>query len=458
MFGTVVMEIDDEAFEDYLTEVKKEKGYKSDTELSAADWKAVTARYKEIFKAETGRDFPTDASEQLKLASEAVFRSWNGKRAVDYRNAAGISHDLGTAVNVVTMVFGNMGETSGTGVAFTRDPATGERVLYGDYLMNAQGEDVVAGIRNTSPIAEMKNELPKAFTQFVDITESLEKHYHEMQDVEFTIEQGKLWMLQTRDGKRTARSAIRIAVEMAGEGLISKEQAVLRVSPNQVDQLLHPQFDDRAKQEAIDNETILATGVNASPGAAVGVAAFDADTAEEWGKSGRLVILIRPETNPDDVHGMLASKGILTQHGGATSHAAVVARGIGLPCVAGCEAMRVDVDKHQATVGDILVKEGDVLSIDGGTGEVFLGELATIEAALEEQEDLQTLLGWADEFRRLGVWANADYPRDAQRARNYGAEGIGLCRTEHMFFDPGRNRRRAPDGARQVAAFPAERL
>jgi pyruvate,orthophosphate dikinase len=435
MFGSVVMGIDDEAFEDFLTEYKKEHGYKLDTELNADDWKTVTAKFKEVFEAETGRPFPPDASEQLRLASEAVFKSWNGRRAIDYRNAAGISHNLGTAVNVQTMVFGNMGENSGTGVAFTRDPATGERELFGDYLINAQGEDVVAGIRTPSPIAELGDEMPAVYDQFADIVENLEQHYHEMQDVEFTIEQGKLWMLQTRDGKRTARSAIRIAVEMADEGLITKEQAVLRVSPGQVDQLLHPQFDVVAKQAAVDEGKVLATGVNASPGAAVGVAAFDADLAEEWSKAGKDVIMVRPETKPDDVHGMLASKGILTSRGGATSHAAVVARQFGIPCVSGAEALAIDLNTREMRVGEMVIKEGEVISIDGGTGEVFPGEMPTVEPDFDKETYLRTLLEWADEFKKLGVRANADYPHDAERARSYGAKGIGLCRTEHMFFE-----------------------
>ncbi|GAB4437727.1 MAG: pyruvate, phosphate dikinase [Anaerolineae bacterium] len=435
MFGSVVMGIEDEAFEDYLTELKEKKGYKSDTELTAEEWKEVTAKFKEIFKAHTGREFPSEASEQLKLAAEAVFKSWNGKRAIDYRNAAGISHDLGTAVNVQTMVFGNMGDNSGTGVAFTRDPATGERVLYGDYLINAQGEDVVAGIRNTSPIAHLGEEMPEAYKQFTSITAQLEKHYREMQDVEFTIERGKLWMLQTRDGKRTARATIRIAVEMAEEGLITREQAVMRVRPADVDQLLHPQFDVAAKKDAVDQGKVLAVGVNASPGAAVGVAAFDADLAEEWGKAGKDVIMVRPETKPDDVHGMLAAKGILTSRGGATSHAAVVARQFGIPCVSGAEALKIDVNKRQLSVNNVVIKEGEVLSIDGGTGEVFPGAMPTVEPDFEKEEYLRTLLEWADGFKRLGVRANADYPHDARRARSYGAKGIGLTRTEHMFFE-----------------------
>ncbi|MBN1287877.1 MAG: pyruvate, phosphate dikinase, partial [Anaerolineae bacterium] len=436
MFGSVVMGIDDEHFDEHLDTYKKEKGYKQDTELNAGDWKAITAKYKAVFAEQTGQEFPADASAQLRLASEAVFKSWNGARAVAYREFEGIPHDLGTAVNVVTMVFGNMGDTSGTGVAFTRNPATGEKKLYGDYLMNAQGEDVVAGIRTPSDISEMGQELPDAFTQFVDITKKLEKHYREMQDVEFTIEQGKLWMLQTRNGKRTPRSAIRIAVEMAEEGLIGKEEAVLRVTPKQADFLLHPQFDENAKRQAVEAGRLISDdGVNASPGAAVGKTAFDADLAAEWGKAGEKVIMVRPETKPDDVHGMIASQGILTSRGGATSHAAVVARQFGIPCVSGAESIQIDLVARTAAVGDKVFKEGDVISIDGTTSEVFLGEIPTVEPDFEKETYFRKLLDWADELKKLGVRANADYPRDAERARAYGAKGIGLCRTEHMFFE-----------------------
>lgn len=434
MFGTVVMGIEDEAFEDYLTEVKKRRNLTSDTQLNADDWKNITTQFKKIYQDHVGRPFPQDPLEQLRLSIEAVFKSWNGKRAVDYRNAAGIAHDLGTAVNVQTMVFGNMGNSSGTGVAFTRNPATGENVLFGDFLMNAQGEDVVAGIRTPSPIVQLKSENPEVYEEFVEIGQKLERHYRDMQDVEFTIEQGKLWMLQTRDGKRTARAAVRIAVEMAEEGLISREEAVKRVSPSQVSQLLHPQFDPMAKQNAYDNGRLIGTGVNASPGAAVGVVAFDADLAEKWGKAGQSVIMVRPETKPDDVHGMLASKGILTSRGGATSHAAVVARQFGVPCVAGAEELEVDVRGRVMTVDSVAVREGDVLSIDGGTGEVFLGEIPTVEPEFDRENFLQKLLGWSDSIRRLNIYANADYPADARRAREYGARGVGLCRTEHMFF------------------------
>jgi pyruvate,orthophosphate dikinase len=435
MFGSVVLGISDEAFEDVLDELKEERGITSDTDLTADDWKELTEIFKKIVNEHMGFDFPQDPNEQLKLATEAVFKSWFGKRAVDYRNAAGIAHDLGTGVNIVTMVFGNMGWESGTGVAFTRDPANGENVLYGDYLLNAQGEDVVAGIRNTKKIDELGADLPEAYAQFEDICDKLEQHYREMQDVEFTIENRKLWMLQTRDGKRTAKSAIKIAVDMANEGLISREEAVMRVKPSDVDTLLHPQFDMEAKGQAAAEGKRLAKGVNASPGAAVGMVAFDADLAEEWGKGGKDVIMVRPFTKPDDVHGMLAAKGILTSEGGATSHAAVVARQFGVPCVVGASDVSIDLERRQMTANGVLVKEGEWLSIDGTSGEAFVGQIPTVEPKFEEETDLITLLSWADGFRRLEVWANADYPDDAARARGFGAQGIGLCRTEHMFFE-----------------------
>lgn len=454
MFGAVVLGIPDEAFEHPLAEYKRKKGARTDTDLSAEDWKALTGAFKAVIREHKGFDFPQDPYEQLRLATEAVFKSWNGRRAVDYRNAAGIAHDLGTAVNIQTMVFGNMGYDSGTGVAFTRDPANGEKKIYGDYLLNAQGEDVVAGIRNTEKIENLGNDLPEAYREFLEICERLEQHYTDMQDVEFTIERGKLWMLQTRTGKRTAKAEVTIAVEMANEGLISKEKAVLRVTPNQVDTLLHPQFDFNAKIEASETGRLYASGVNASPGAAVGQAYFDADTAERMAKEeGREVIMVRPFTKPDDVHGMLASKGILTSEGGATSHAAVVARQFGVPCVVGAAIIRIDLERRLMEVDGKVVKEGDWISVDGSSGEVFLGQMPTIAPSLEEQTDLLTLLDWADEIaarqgirqvpegwpsRGLQVWANADYPKDAQRARSYGAVGIGLCRTEHMFFEPER--------------------
>jgi pyruvate,orthophosphate dikinase len=454
MFGSVVLGIEDEAFEDVLEAYKHNKGAKNDTELTAEDWKTLTAEFKKIVREHKGFDFPQDPLEQLGLATEAVFKSWNGKRAIDYRNAAAISHDLGTAVNIVTMVFGNMGWDSGTGVAFTRNPATGEKKLYGDYLLNAQGEDVVAGIRNTEPIANMVNDLPEAYHQFIDIVENLERHYKEMQDVEFTIEHGRLWMLQTRNGKRTAKAAVTIAVDMANEELISKEEAIKRVTPEQVDTLLHPQFDPTEKISAEADGRMYAKGVNASPGAAVGQIYFDADTTERMSKEEhQQVIMVRPFTKPDDVHGMLAAKGILTSEGGATSHAAVVARQFGVPCVVGASEIRIDLENRTMRSGDTVVKEGEWISVDGTSGEVFLGQIPTMAPSLEEQTDLLTLLTWADELcgtpgirqapdgwptRGLQVWANADYPADARRARSYGAQGIGLCRTEHMFFEPER--------------------
>ena len=451
MFGEVVLNIPDEAFEDPMDAYKQKRGIKSDTELTAEDWKNLVEMFKTVVKDHMGFDFPQDPHDQLRLATEAVFKSWNGKRAVDYRNAAGIRHDLGTAVNIQTMVFGNMGWDSGTGVAFTRNPATGDKELYGDYLLNAQGEDVVAGIRNTKKIADLVDEMPAAFKEFQDICDKLELHYREMQDVEFTIEKNKLWMLQTRTGKRTAKSAVKIAVDMANEGLITREEAVLRVRPEDVDTLLHPQFDIKAMDEVRGSGGVFASGVNASPGAAVGQVYFDADTAERMAKEeGQDVIMVRPFTKPDDVHGMLASKGILTSEGGATSHAAVVARQFGVPCVVGAAMIRLDLEKRIMTVDDQVVKEGEWISVDGTSGEVFLGKIATISPTLDEQTDLLTLLTWADEISStpgirsapkgwpttgLQVWANADYPADARRARSYGAQGIGLCRTEHMFFE-----------------------
>jgi pyruvate,orthophosphate dikinase len=451
MFGSVVLGISDEAFEGPLHEYKEKKNVIADTDLTAEDWKAITESFKSVVKEHRASGFPQDPYEQLRLATEAVFGSWNGKRAVDYRNAAGIAHDLGTAVSIQTMVFGNMGWDSGTGVAFTRDPANGEKKMYGDYLLNAQGEDVVAGIRNTEKIEKLVDVMPSVYQEFMEITDRLEHHYKDMQDVEFTIERGKLWMLQTRNGKRTAKAEVSIAVDMVNEGLISKDQAIMRVTPSQVDTWLHPRFDDPAKIEARQNERVLATGVNASPGAAVGQVYFDADTAEKMAKElGQDVIMVRPFTKPDDVHGMLAAKGILTSEGGATSHAAVVARQFGVPCVVGAAAIRIDLEKRQMTVKGEVIKEGAWISVDGTSGEVFDGKMPTISPTLDEQTDLLTLLNWADEIcatpgirkapegwptRGLQVWANADYPKDAQRARSYGAVGIGLCRTEHMFFE-----------------------
>jgi pyruvate,orthophosphate dikinase len=449
-FGKVVLDISDEAFEEALDEMKEKVGAKQDVDLTTEDLKTLSGEYKEIVEKHTGKPFPQDPYDQLALATEAVFRSWNGKRAVDYRNHEGIPHDLGTAVNIVTMVFGNMGNTSGTGVAFTRNPSTGEKKIYGEYLINAQGEDVVAGIRTPQKVEVMANELPEAYQQFQDICGILEKHYKDMQDVEFTIENGKLWMLQTRNGKRTAASAIKIAVDLANEGLISKEDAIKRVTPDNVNSLLHPQFDPAAKTAAAKEGKLLAKGVNASPGAAVGKAYFDADLAEEKAKEGP-VVMVRPFTKPDDVHGMIAAKGILTSEGGATSHAAVVARQFGKPCVVGAAEIKIDMEGRKFTANGVTVKEGDWISVDGGTGEAFLGQIPTVAPKFEEQTDLITLLKWADEIaakpgsrvpgknnsptRGLMVWANADYPADARRARSFGAQGIGLCRTEHMFFE-----------------------
>ncbi len=454
MFGTTVFNVDDEVFEHPMAEYKTQKGYKLDVEMTAEDWKALAAIFKEEYKKHIGSDFPQDVYKQLELATQAVFESWMGKKAIDYRKATNISDDLGTAVNIVTMVFGNMGEDSGTGVAFTRNPSTGEKKMMGEYLLNAQGEDVVAGIRNADPIEHLVTQMPAAYNEFMDITAKLEKHYKDMQDVEFTIERGKLWMLQTRNGKRTAKSAIKIAVDMANEGLISKDEAVLRVTTENVDTLLHPQFDEKAKKEAEVAGKFLAKGVNASPGAAVGQAYFDADMAEKMSKEEKQdTIMVRPFTKPDDVHGMIASKGVLTSEGGATSHAAVVARQFGIPCVVGANTIKIDLEKRIMTVGETIVKEGEWISVDGTTGQVFAGKIPTSAPTIEEQTELLTLLGWADEICArdgirampdgkkgpgLQVWTNADYPKDARRARSYGAVGIGLCRTEHMFFEPER--------------------
>ncbi|MDR2337695.1 MAG: pyruvate, phosphate dikinase [Deltaproteobacteria bacterium] len=453
MFGTVVFEIPDEAFHDYLKEYKGQKGYKSDTEMSADDWKVILAYYKDVVKKHKNFDFPQDPYQQVKLVSEAVFKSWNGKRAIDYRRATNIPDDLGTAVNIVTMVFGNMGDDSGTGVVFTRNPATGENVLYGDYLLNAQGEDVVAGIRNTSKIANLIKELPESAKQLDEIIKKLEKHFKDMQDVEFTIERNRLYMLQTRNGKRTSQAAVRVAVDMVDEGLISKEEALRRVRPEDIDALLHPQFDLEEKKKAQANGSLLAKGVNASPGAAVGQIYFSADKAEQMAKEHKQkVIMVRPFTKPDDVHGMLAAEGVLTSEGGATSHAAVVARQFGVCCVVGAEAIKIDLEKKTMTAGGKTLKEGDWISVDGNTGEVFVRPIPTKVPDFDKQGDLLTLLNWADEISAsnvrsgenntpkcgLMVWANADSPLDAKRARAYGAKGIGLCRTEHMFFAPER--------------------
>ncbi len=429
MFGNVVMGIDKNEFEKILEEKKKEKGVHYDSELDANDLKDIVEKYKKIYKDKTGEDFPQDPMVQLKRAINAVFESWNNPRAITYRKLNKIPDDLGTAVNIVTMVFGNMGNDSGTGVGFTRNPSTGEKEFYGEYLINAQGEDVVAGIRTPKPISELEKEMPEVYKQLREITDRLERHYRDVQDFEFTIERGKLYMLQTRTGKRTPLAAVKIAVDMVKEGLITKEEAIMRVEPSQIDQLLHPIIDPKAKVEPI------AKGLPASPGAASGKIVFTADKAEGLGKT-ESVILVREETSPDDIHGMNAAKGILTSRGGMTSHAAVVARGMGKPCVVGCGAIQIDEEKEVMKIKDVELKEGDWITIDGGTGNVIVGKVPTIEAGITGE--FKTIIEWADEIRKLGIRANADIPRDAKKAREFGAEGIGLCRTEHMFFAPER--------------------
>lgn len=435
MFGSVVMMIPDEMFEEVITGARKKAKVKIDAELTAQQWDEVIERFKYIYEQQTGEPFPQDPMEQLKKATIAVFKSWNGKRAVDYRKAAQIPDDLGTAVNIVTMVFGNMGNDSATGVAMTRNGSTGEKVIEGDYLVNAQGEDVVAGIRATKDIEEMEKEMPELYREFMAVMQKLEQHYRDMQDVEFTVEKGKLWMLQTRNGKRTAQAAVRIAVDMVKEELITREEAVLRVEPGQVDFFLHPQFSAEVIQEAKRAGNHLALGLNVSPGAAVGKVALDADVAEQWGKEEKQkVIMVRPETKPDDVHGMLAADGILTSRGGRTSHAALVARQFGKPAVVGVSDLEIDLNKRRIKVKDKVINEGEWVSIDGSSGQVFAGKLETNAPDISDPW-LKELLEWSDEMRRLEVWTNADYPRDAERAIEYGAQGIGLCRTEHMFFE-----------------------
>jgi len=430
MFGRIVLDIDAKKFDEIL---EKKKGARSDTDLTAKDLEALVGEFKAIVKRETGKPFPTEPHDQLRLAVEAVFGSWFGQRARDYRKQFKISDDLGTACSVVTMVFGNMGDDSGTGVAFTRDPNTGERTLYGEYLTNAQGEDVVAGIRTPSKIAQLKRDMPAAYAQFEKIAQRLEKHYRDAQDLEFTIERGKLFMLQTRSAKRTARAAVKMATDMVTEKLISRNEAIQRVDPLQVEQLLVPGFDPSAVEKARREGRFLAKGLNASPGAATGRAVFDADRAVALKGQKQLVVLVRPETSPDDFHGMIAATGILTARGGSTSHAAVVARGLGLPCVAGVAALEIDLAKREMHVGGTLIREGDAISIDGTTGEVFAGELTTNPPSYEKETQLIELLSWADKVRRLGVWVNADTPGECIEARKLGAEGVGLARTEHMF-------------------------
>src|SRR5712692_4123475 len=433
MFGRIVLDVPGEKFEHALEAKKKASGAKTDADLDPKALQTLVAELKQIVERETKKPFPTESRQQMRLAIEAVFGSWFGRRAVDYRNTFKIPHDLGTAVSVVTMVFGNMGADSGTGVAFTRDPNTGEKKLYGEYLVNAQGEDVVAGIRTPSKIEQMKTEMPKAYAQFEKIAQRLEKHYRDVQDLEFTIERGKLYMLQTRSAKRTARAAVKIATDMVREKVISKDEALQRVEPAHVEQLLLPRFDEAEVEKARKAGRYLAKGLNASPGAATGRAVFDADRAVALKGSRQLVVLVRPETSPDDFHGMVAATGILTARGGSTSHAAVVARGLGLPCVAGCTALDIDLQRREMHVDGKVIKEGDAISIDGTTGEVFAGELPTIAANFREEKELIELLSWADQRRRLGVWVNEDTPEECRLARELGAEGVGLARTEHMF-------------------------
>ncbi|MFA5383921.1 MAG: pyruvate, phosphate dikinase [Eubacteriales bacterium] len=432
MFGGVVMGIEHHKFEHILDGQKKKKDVAFDHLLTAEDWREVIVGYKKVFEEETGSSFPQDPMEQLFKAVYAVFNSWNGARAVVYRKINKIPDTLGTAVNIQTMVFGNLGNDCATGVAFTRNPSTGENLLYGEYLINAQGEDVVAGIRTPMPISKLKDEMPVVYQQFADTCLLLEKHYQNMQDVEFTIERGKLFMLQTRNGKRTAQAAMKIAVDMVKEGLISKEEGILRVEPAHLDNLLHRRIDPGAKLD------VVAKGLPASPGAASGKVVFDADEAEEFGKEGEKVILVRTETTPDDIHGIVAAQGILTSRGGMTSHAAVVARGMGKPCVCGCEALAIDYAAQEFKVKntDIIIKKGDMISIDGAAGQVIKGEVPMIDP--EITGEFQEILNWADQLRIIGVRANADNPTDSTRAREFGAEGIGLCRTEHMFMAPDR--------------------
>lgn len=425
MFGEIVLGIEHEKFERVLDRYKN--GGKQDSDLTVSELKEIVTSYKKIvFTEETGLAFPENAESQLKMAIAAVFDSWMGKRAVDYRRVHRISEDLGTAVTVQVMVFGNMGENSGTGVCFTRNPSTGEKVLYGEYLTNAQGEDVVAGIRTPKPITKLAEEMPEVYKQLLEVTNLLEKHYRDMQDIEFTIENGKLYMLQTRSGKRTGAAAVRVAVAMFKEGLIDKHTALKRVLPEQIDQLLHPMIDPEV------SATPIAIGLPASPGAAQGIVVFSPDEAEELSRQGARVILVRRETSPDDFHGMVAAEAILTQRGGMTSHAAVVARGMGKPCVVGASALSINYSHNEFTVGDLTITRGEWITIDGSTGRVFKGKVPTVQPKLDE--DFQMLMSWADEVRRLKVRANADTGSDAALARRHGAEGIGLCRTEHMFF------------------------
>jgi len=434
MYGNVVENIDHEKFEHIITEVKAKKAIKEDVDMTASDWQEVVSGYKKIFKIEKNREFPDDAQTQLWGAIGAVIGSWNNARAITYRKLNHIDESkvFGTAVNIQSMVFGNLGVDSGTGVAFTRNPATGENVSYGEYLMNAQGEDVVAGIRTPKHLDSLKEDNEVAYKELISIFNKLEKHYRDMQDVEFTIENGKLYILQTRSGKRTAPASVKIAVDLVNEKLITQKEALLRIEPEKLDQLLHPTLDLKAKA----NYKLIAQGLPASPGAGVGQVVFDADTAVEWKETGKKVILVRAETSPEDIAGMNAAEGILTARGGMTSHAAVVARGMGKCCVSGCETISVSEIEKKFKVGDLIISEGDIITLDGSTGEVFLGEIPTINPKLSGY--FGTIMDWSDKYRYLGVRTNADTPHDAQAARNFGAEGIGLCRTEHMFFESDR--------------------
>ncbi|MBR1485691.1 MAG: pyruvate, phosphate dikinase, partial [Synergistaceae bacterium] len=429
MFSSVVDEVNFDLFEKALARAREESGItdaKEDYKIPAEALEKLLVEYKAIYKQATGNDFPSDPWVQLRRAIEAVFKSWNIPRAVTYRKINKIDDNLGTAVNVIAMIFGNLGDDCGTGVCFTRNPSTGENKLYGEFLINAQGEDVVAGIRTPMPIAELEQKMPEIYKELCRLTSLLEKTYNEMQDVEFTIERGKLHLLQTRAGKRTASAAVKIAVDMVNEGLIDKATAVTRVSPDQVEQLLHRQVDKSAKQD------VITKGLPASPGAGAGMLVFSADEAEEWARANKPVILARPETSPDDIHGLFASNGVVTSRGGMTSHAAVVARGMGKPAVCGCEEAVIDLDKETLTVGDRVFKKGDWVTVDGTTGNFLAGEAKMVEATFTE--DFKKILEWADENAKLMVWTNADTPEDAKRAREFGAKGVGLCRTEHMFM------------------------
>ena len=428
MFGNVVMEVEHTKFEEAIQRIKDKKNVKLDTELNAEDLEELVADYKALIKKAVGQEFPQDSFEQMKMAINAVFKSWNNKRAITYRNLHDIPHNLGTGVNIQTMVFGNMGDNSGTGVAFTRNPSTGEKKVYGEYLTNAQGEDVVAGIRTPKDLDQLHKEMPEIYNQLMDIFKKLELHYKDMQDMEFTFQEGRLYMLQTRTGKRTAAAALQIAVDMVNEKLIDKKTAVMRVAPDQLNQLLHKQLDSKAKEKG----KLIAKGLPASPGAAVGKVVFDAETAVQESELDK-VVLVRTETSPEDIQGMAVAQGILTARGGMTSHAAVVARGMGKCCVAGCESIKVFENEQYFTVKDVKVKKGDWITLDGSTGEVFLGQISTVDPEISGNFEL--FMEWVDQFRKLGVRTNADTPKDAEVAKKFGAEGIGLCRTEHMFFE-----------------------